>query len=360
MSNEFVKRGAGGIEIAGVPRPSYLTTLDQNGTLFGSGGSSGAPSSIGFQPMLGTVDRRQAEQLEAQRRRHAEDVAKLKSVVAAMQRDIDSVRGDASAKDAQLKAVTEQRDELERLTKVDFLLDSVSDAAQAMLIRSPRLKSEFLSDAAKPLYVLAIDIRRSTELMLKAESPKAFADFITNLCGDLIGIVKSHHGVVDKFTGDGILCFFPEFFSGRDAGYLAIAAASECHDAFERHYSSAWSSFNSVLADVGLGIGVDYGACQLVQVAGALTIVGVPVVYACRLAGAPAGTTLVNQPAFKRLSSGPSSGFLTLTPTRIDVKHERALIAHTARIGRPGFVAAAPAWMDFEDSVDSPNPEDVP
>ncbi len=90
---------------------------------------------------------------------------------------------------------------------------------------------------------------------------------------------------------------FPEFFSGKDAGYYALAAADACHATFEKHYRAHRNSFRSVLKDVGLGIGVDYGECHLVLVAGNLTIVGSPVVYACRLGGAPAGLTLLNQPA---------------------------------------------------------------
>ena len=37
--------------------------------------------------------------------------------------------------------------------------------------------------------------------------------------------ITDSYGVFDKFTGDGILAFFPEFFSGPDAGFLAIRAA---------------------------------------------------------------------------------------------------------------------------------------
>jgi hypothetical protein len=37
------------------------------------------------------------------------------------------------------------------------------------------------------------------------------------------------------------------------------------------------------LKDTGLGIGIDFGATRLVQMAGGLSVVGAPVVYACRL-----------------------------------------------------------------------------
>jgi class 3 adenylate cyclase len=141
------------------------------------------------------------------------------------------------------------------------------------------------------------------------------------------------------------LCFFPKFFSGEDAGYYALAAADECHSTFAKHYRAQRNSFSSVLKDIGLGIGIDYGNCQLVEVAGSLTIVGSPVVYACRLGGAPAGMTLLNQPAYEAISER-HGGFVLLHETSIEIKHEGDLVAYTATLSRRDHRPLQPAWID--------------
>src|SRR5262249_2842053 len=148
------------------------------------------------------------------------------------------------------------------------------------LLESEEFRKMFSQSQGCPAFVMSVDIRRSTELMLKARTPEQFANFITTLCRDLESIVKSNYGVFDKFTGDGVLCFFPEFFTGDDAGYWVVKAANECHRAFELRYREFRSSFSTILIEVGLGIGIDYGTVHLVQMAGGLTVVGSPVVYA--------------------------------------------------------------------------------
>jgi class 3 adenylate cyclase len=240
--------------------------------------------------------------------------------------------------------------ELKTKQQLAFLLDRVSPEAANVLLDSERLREEFLGDEARLLFAMSVDIRRSTDLMLKARTPQAFALFITKLCKDLMDVVRSHNGVVDKFTGDGILCFFPEFFSGKDAGYYALAAADACHATFAKHYQAHRNSFTSVLKDVGLGIGVDYGGCHLVQVAGNLTIVGAPVVYACRLGGAPAGATLLNQPAYEVISER-HGGHVLLEETSIEIKHEGVLVAYSATLARATFAPSPPAWIDARKSV---------
>ena len=60
---------------------------------------------------------------------------------------------------------------------------------------------------------MSIDIRRSTELMLKARTTELFAEFMAGLCEQLQGLIRDKFGIVDKFTGDGLLVSFLEFFS---------------------------------------------------------------------------------------------------------------------------------------------------
>lgn len=265
----------------------------------------------------------------------------LKKTGAELQKEKVNAAGHKES-EAKLKSTLS---ELTKKQQLAFLLDRISPAAAEVLLDSEQLRNEFSGTEPRALFAMSVDIRRSTDLMLKARTPQAFAKFITNLCNDLMDVVRNSNGVVDKFTGDGILCFFPEFFSGKDAGYYALAAADACHTTFSKHYRAHRSSFTSVLKDVGLGIGVDYGQCHLVQVAGNLTIVGSPVVYACRLGGAPAGTTLLNQPAYEVVSER-HGGRVLLEERSIEIKHEGTLIAYAASLSRSTATPQPPAWID--------------
>jgi class 3 adenylate cyclase len=218
-----------------------------------------------------------------------------------------------------------------------------ASAARAMK-QDRSLFEALLPTGSRPMWVMSVDIRRSTELMLKARGAREFATFITSLCSKLMSVVHEHCGVVDKFTGDGILAFFPDSFSGADAGYLAVNAAQACHEIFADHYRNSRSSFQSVLTRIGLGIGIDYGDCHIVSFNDGITIVGVPVVYACRLGGAPAGMTLVNQSAYNILAQDPA---VALAEHPFEPKNEseilayRALLTHNAERD-PSY----PSWFE--------------
>jgi class 3 adenylate cyclase len=285
-----------------------------------------------------------------------EKVRTLENEIHQLQDKLQKVAGDlqkekvtAAGHEEREMQLTATLSELTKKQQLAFLLDRISPEAADVLLDSEQLRSDFLNPDPRLLFAMSVDIRRSTDLMLKARTPQAFAKFITKLCNDLMDVVRNNHGVVDKFTGDGILCFFPEFFTGKDAGYYALATADACHAIFKRHYGAHRSSFTSVLTEVGLGIGIDYGECHLVQVAGNLTIVGSPVVYACRLGGAPAGTTLLNQPAYEVVSER-HGGYVFLEETSIPIKHEGELAAYAATLSRANPTPLAPAWRDLKNS----------
>lgn len=232
---------------------------------------------------------------------------------------------------------------LEAVNHLGFLLSRVCPEAQQRLMKSEKFQKLFLEPAPCKTFVMSMDIRRSTELMLKAKSPEHFSQFITTLCEALVEIVQASFGVLDKFTGDGILAFYPDFYSGDDAGYSAIAAADKCHEIFCDHYKKSRTSFTSVLMDVGLGIGIDYGEVHLIQMAGGLTVVGKPVVYACRLSAAPAGLTYINQPAYEEISM-KFSKYCLASECVLDIKHEGRTLAYATQLTKHAYDITHPAW----------------
>jgi class 3 adenylate cyclase len=234
--------------------------------------------------------------------------------------------------------------ELNAKKRIEFILSRVNQDAQRLLLESEEFRLEFLQKTECNAFVIAVDIRQSTALMLKARKPEAFAEFITTLCSDLMRIITDHYGVFDKFTGDGVLAFFPDFYSGDDAAYHAITSAAKCHESFREHYDRFRKSFSSILTDVGLGIGIDFGSVHLVQMAGGLTVVGAPVVYACRLSGAPPGHTYVNQPAYEILSDR-FSGYCFIDETRLDIKHEGGMLAYNVRLNGRSINPRPPQWV---------------
>ena len=307
--------------------------------------------------------------LESSKGRHALDTiqettphSKLRAEITALERRVQTqakeifehskLNEQSSQQIQQLEATVE---ELQGKHEIQHLLNCISDLAHEKVIADPAFRSAFENESVKA-FVVSVDIRRSTELMLKARTPKLFADFITTLCGDLEEIFKTNLGVVDKFTGDGILAFFPIFYSGNDAGYLALKASKEANAAFDRRYREFRASFSTVLKDVGLGVGIDYGEVHLVRMAGALTIVGKPVVYACRLGGAPAGQILLNQPAYEEIEKNYQN-FTTSEEVAISIKGDGELIVYQVKLSEKPFRCVLPDWLqekELDQSDDSP------
>jgi class 3 adenylate cyclase len=171
-----------------------------------------------------------------------------------------------------------------------------------------------------------------------------YAKVLTRITEAMREAVKDEYGIFDKFTGDGVLAFFPHFFSGAthiDGGYRALAAAERCHKIFAAEYEHLWKHLIAVPAPgsteyeipgaIGLGIGIDYGIVHLVNVGEELTIVGAPAVFACRLSStARACTTLLNQRGFDALNGAP---YLAWQRENARLKHEDApTVAYRVRL----------------------------
>lgn len=265
--------------------------------------------------------------------------AKVKEQV---QRTIEQQKG-SEAERAARKSLEEELNRLKGIEDARHLLDRVHPRARRLLSQGGELRKQFEEDKPCTAFVMSIDIRRSTELMLKAREPKRFAEFITGLCSTLGGIIIENYGVFDKFTGDGVLAFFPDFYCGNDGGYRAVKVADEAHRAFSVHYLRNRNCFTSVLKETGLGIGVDFGTVQLVRIRDQLTVVGTPVVYACRMGGASAGQTLLNQPAYEHIFER-FSAYCNFEETEIEFKHEGKTVAYRVSLNEKAFRLATPTW----------------
>lgn len=148
--------------------------------------------------------------------------------------------------------------------------------------------------------VMSVDIRNSTTLMENAIDPKQFAVFMSDLLSNIHNLIMDDYGIFEKFTGDGALAFFPRVMAGDDHSLRAIRCASKIHTAFQTLYKAVLSTAFDVPIQTGLGIGIHTGNIEVVRIRRRLSIVGKPVVIACRLGGAPAGATYC-LPVFKTI-----------------------------------------------------------
>lgn len=275
----------------------------------------------------------------------------LESEIRKLREEIESQSAALTAEEknkVELQDLITERDKnihnLQLKIRLAFLLQQVHPVARRLLEVDKSFREKFEAKECSG-FVVSVDIRRSTELMLKARQPEQYAEFVSELSGQLTKEILGSFGVFDKFTGDGILAFFPEFYSGKDAGFHAASAALRCHQIFQNHYRKHRSRFISILQDTGLGIGIDYGNLHLVQVSGALTVVGPPVVYACRLGGAPAGSTYINQPAYEELSNNYGN-YLHFEETSLNLKHEGAILAYRVTSTAKAFAPQQPEWAN--------------
>lgn len=277
------------------------------------------------------------------RERLRSDLEVLRSTVDEQSLEISKLQAGSREHERKRNEILGNLNEFRQKSRLQHLLKRIHPNAADRVLADASFQKEFESSNTVSAFIISLDIRRSTELMLKAKRPEDFATFITELCDELASVILESCGVFDKFTGDGILAFFPEFYSGTDAAYFALEAASKCHLVFEKHYKAKRKCFTSILCDVGLGIGIDFGEVKLVQMRGELTVVGNPVVYACRMGGANAGDTLLNQPAYEKVFDGYSE-FFNFEESSISLKHEGKVLAYRVTRNEKSKLATYPKW----------------
>ncbi|MEI7728500.1 MAG: PAS domain S-box protein [Verrucomicrobiota bacterium] len=226
-----------------------------------------------------------------------------------------------------------------------FLRKRICNLAYERLVCDDSVGNLFKEGSDRNAFVLSIDLRRSTGLMQRAKQPQLYAAFLNALCEDLSDAITEQFGVIDKFTGDGLLAYFSAELSGIDAGYRALVAAEKCHLATKKLLLKSRAEFDAVFVDDGLGIGIDYGNIRLLKVTSELTILGPAVVYACRLSAAPAGHTYVNHSVVDELSKR-CTRFFDAKECLLEIKHEGTMVCQDIKlVSSSTYKPAGPDWL---------------
>ncbi len=271
-------------------------------------------------------------------------IVELRAEIARLHETVNHEQGS----DDQSEAYKLLQEKIKSEYAIKAILERINERAHGALCSSQELQGLFRNNTCD-LFVVSIDIRGSTEMMLQAIDPEKFAFFIVDLCQAFRERVKEHHGIFDKFTGDGILAFFPEFYTGEDAGFYAASAALECHDLFEEQFKANQSLFGVIPDGAGLGIGIDFGPAHVVRIHGEPTVVGRPVVYACRMGVAPAKNTYVNQQAYQKMKA--FEGVFSLEPVTVEIKHMGLCRAHSVSRRGKSYSPKPPAWQRWAELV---------
>jgi len=143
------------------------------------------------------------------------------------------------------------------------------------------------------MFVLALDIRRSTFLMKEAVDFDEYAGTLNGFIDSARQAIRDlYRGWFDKFTGDGFLCYWVVEEAEHDDYHDAyvrtmrrvITMAQAARDIYEEvTLEQIRHNTRNLPAGVGVSIGLDAGPGYLVEMGGDLTIVGPPVVGAVRM-----------------------------------------------------------------------------
>jgi class 3 adenylate cyclase len=138
------------------------------------------------------------------------------------------------------------------------------------------------------MVVLAADIRSSTSLMKESMNFQAFANAIGGFATNVGKVIRKQRGWFDKFTGDGFLAYWllderPLSTYSEEVLLTAGRIMSVFRDLAAPQLRKSSHNFP---ARAGISVGVDAGPGYLANVAGDLTILGLPVVGAVRMVSA--------------------------------------------------------------------------
>lgn len=172
-----------------------------------------------------------------------------------------------------------------------------------------------------------------------AADPESFSRYVTSFVEGTRTRIRDHHGLFDKFTGDGFIAYFNEAFCSwdrrpRDHVKCFLDFARDERDFVTALFGEWTATLRKVPSTtVGLALGADVGTVHFQDLNDHLVAVGNPIVWASRMASAAnGGELLVNNQLYVQLRESPD---LRFEPREDRTKAGESFVAQHLRFGRP-------------------------
>jgi adenylate cyclase len=158
----------------------------------------------------------------------------------------------------------------------------------------------------RPVTVLFSDIRGFTT-MSETMSPDAIAGLLSDYFTEMVDIIFSHGGTLDKFIGDAIMALWGAPIPHEDDADRAVSAAMGMQRSLTA-LNEKWKSEGR--PTIGVGIGINYGEAFAGNIGSHLrleyTVIGDAVNVASRLcSNANGGEILISDPLYQVLKRKP-------------------------------------------------------
>ncbi len=131
-----------------------------------------------------------------------------------------------------------------RFIKQLFSMYVNKDVLKSILEKKEKI---FLSGQEKNITILFLDIRGFTKFS-ENKSPTYILSFLNNFLSDITQIIFKNDGTIDKYMGDGVMCFFNAPISIKNHEYKAIKASLEIKQKVQKKYKN-----------IKIGIGIHTG-----------------------------------------------------------------------------------------------------